>query len=368
MTEGYVAPGLERVREVFEAGLAEELGAGFAAIRDGEVVVDIWGGWANREQTRPWTKDTIVPVYSTTKGVSALIVAIASDHGLLDYDAPTASLWPAFGTHGKERITIAQTLAHMAGVPGFLEPIDPDLWLDPPACAEAIAALAPLWPPASASGYHPLTWGYIVGEIVQRAAGRSLGTILREDICAPLGIDFRIGTPESEYARAAEMKKPSRAGEFGEITPPRKAAFFTKWAAPVRGSARWRKIEIPSANGHGTALGVARLYEAYATGGMIGGVRVLSQEGFDALTRRRWKGDDLVLPFNIDWRTGVIGNSNKIYGSNPEALGHSGSGGSVGFGDPVAGVSVGYVMNRQSHYIMGDPRSLRLIDALYSCL
>jgi CubicO group peptidase (beta-lactamase class C family) len=368
MAEGHVAPGFERVREAFDSELAEELGAGFAAIRDGEVVVDLWGGWADRGQTRAWTQDTIVPVYSTTKGVSALVVAMLHDRGLIDYDAPTAALWPAFGAHGKDQVTIAQTLAHMAGVPGFLEPIDPDLWLDPPRCAEAIAALAPLWPPGSASGYHPLTWGYIAGEIVQRGAGRSLGAILREDICQPLGIDFQIGTPESEHARAAEMKKPSRAGEFGEITPPRKAAFFTKWAAPVRGSTRWRKVEIPSANGHGTALGLARLYEAYATGGMIGGVRLLSQEGFDALTKRRWKGDDLVLPFNMDWRTGIIGNSNRLYGPNAEAFGHSGAGGSVGFGDPVAGVSAGYVMNKQSHHIMGDPRSLRLIDALYSCL
>jgi CubicO group peptidase (beta-lactamase class C family) len=368
MAEGYIAPGFERVGEAFDAGLTEELGAGFAAVRDGQVVVDIWGGWADRAQSRAWTKDTIVPVYSTTKGVSALIVAMLHDQGLIDYDTPAAALWPAFGAHGKDKITIAQTLAHMAGVPGFLEPIDPDLWLDPPACAEAIAALAPLWPPGTASGYHPLTWGYIAGEIVQRAAGRSLGTILREDICAPLGVDFRIGTPESEHARAAEIKKPTRGGEFGEITPPRKAAFFTKWAAPVRGSAQWRKAEIPSTNGHGTALGVARLYEAYATGGIIGGVRVLSQEGFDALTKRRWRGDDLVLPFNVDWRAGVMGNSNRIYGPNPEAFGHSGSGGSVGFGDPVAGVSVGYIMNRQSHHIMGDPRALRLTETLYECL
>ena len=369
MAEGYVAPGFERVREAFAAQLAEEeLGAGFAAIRDSEVIVDIWGGWANREQTWPWEKDTIVPVYSTTKGVSALVLALLVDRKVLDYDAATASLWPAFGAFGKDKVTIAETLAHQAGVPGFIEPIDPDLWLDPPACAEAIAALEPLWAPGTASGYHPLTWGYIAGEIAMRASERSLGTILREDICGPLGIDFQIGTPESEHARASEMKKPSRAGEFGEITPPRKAAFFSKWAAPVRGSTQWRKIEIPSANGHGTALGVARLYEAYATGGTINGARVISQEAFDALTRRRWIGDDLVLPFNIDWRTGVIGNSNAIYGPNAEAFGHSGMGGSVGFGDPVAGVSAAYVMNQQSHHIMGDPRSLKLIDALYSCL
>ncbi len=368
MVQGYVAPGFERVRDVFARQLDEELGAAFAVVRDGRAVVDICGGWADRERTRPWTQETIVPVYSTTKGVAALVMAMLHDQGRIDYEAPVATLWPAFGAHGKDTVSIAQTLAHQAGVPGFLDPIDPDLWLDPPACAAAIAALAPLWPPGSASGYHPLTWGYIAGAIAERAAGRSLGTILREDVCAPLSIDFQIGTPETDHHRAAEMKKPTRAGEFGEITPPRKAAFFTKWSAPVRGSTQWRKIEIPSANGHATALGVARLYEAYATGGVIGGVRVISQDAFDALTKRRWKGDDLVLPFNIDWRTGVIGNSNRIYGPNLEAFGHSGMGGSAGFGDPIAGVSAGYVMNRQSHHIMGDPRSLALIDALYTCL
>jgi CubicO group peptidase (beta-lactamase class C family) len=239
MAEGSVAPGFERVRDVFDASLSEELGASFAAVRDGEVVVDLWGGYADRNKTRPWTRETIAPVYSTTKGVSAIVLALLNDRGTLDYEAPVASLWPAFGAHGKDRVTIAQTLAHQAGVPGFINPIDPDLWLDPPACAAAIAALEPLWPPGSASGYHPLTWGYIAGEIVQRAAGKSLGTILREEICQPLGIDFQIGTPESEHARASEIKKPSRGGDFGEITPPRKAAVFTPWASrrsPWRGS------------------------------------------------------------------------------------------------------------------------------------
>ncbi len=368
MAEGFVAPGFERVREVFDAALSDELGAGFAAVRAGEIVVDLWGGWADRARTRPWMRDTIVPVYSTTKGVAAIVLAWLLDKGLIDYEAPLAALWPAFGAHGKDRISIAQTLAHQAGVPGFVERIDADLWLDPPACAEAIAALAPMWPPGSASGYHPLTWGYIAGEIAIRAGERSLGTILREEICAPLGIDFQIGTPESEHSRCAEMKKPSRGGEFGEITLPRKAAFFSPWSAPARGGAQWRRIEIPSANGHGTALGVARLFELYASGGDIGGKSVLSRQAFDALTRRRWQGDDLVLPFNIDWRTGIIGNSNQIYGPNLEALGHSGLGGSCGFGDPIARISAGYVMNQQSHHIMGDPRALRLIEMLYACV
>jgi CubicO group peptidase (beta-lactamase class C family) len=368
VTQGFVAPGFERVFDVFDAGLADELGAGFAAVRDGEVVVDLWGGWANREKTRPWARDTIVPVYSVTKGVSAIIIAMLADQGLIDYDAPLASFWPTFGAHGKDKVTIAQTLAHQAGVPGFINEIDPDLWLDPPACAQAIAALEPMWPPGSASGYHPLTWGYIVAEIAQRAAERSIGAILREDICTPLQIDFQIGTPESQHPRCAEMKKPSRGGDFGEITPPRRAAFFTRWSGPVRGSTQWRKIELPAANGHGSALSVARLYEVYATEGEIAGKRILSAEGYAALTKRRWIGDDLVLPFKIDWRTGVQGNAAGFFGPNQEACGQPGMGGSVGFGDPIARISAGYAMNRQSHHVAGDPRSLNLIAALYACL
>ena len=134
MTGGFVAPGFERVRDAFEAGLAEELGAGFAAVRDGEVLVNLWGGWADRARTRAWAHDTIAPVYSTSKGVAAIVMAWLADRGLIDYEAATASVWPPFGAHGKDKVTIAQTLAHQAGVPGFLQPIDPDLWLDPPAC------------------------------------------------------------------------------------------------------------------------------------------------------------------------------------------------------------------------------------------
>jgi CubicO group peptidase (beta-lactamase class C family) len=367
MVDGFVAPGFERVRDAFEAQLGDELGAGFAAVRDGEPIVNIWGGWANREQTRAWDAATMVPVYSTTKAVSAIVMAWLVDRGLLSYGDPASKPWPAFGAEGKDKVTLAETLAHQAGVPGFLQAIDPDLWLDPPRCAEAIAALAPLWTPGSASGYHPMTWGYIAGELARRASGRSLGSILREEICEPLGVDFRIGTPASEHGRIAEMKKPSKPGDFGRLTPPRRAAFFTHWAAPVRGSKLWREIEIPSANGHGTALAVARLYEIYATGGEIAGKSVLSARAFAQLSQRVWEGADLVLPFNVDWRAGVIGNSNGFYGPNPEALGHSGAGGSCGFGDPIAGVSVGYVMNKQSHHIMGDPRALKLIEALYTC-
>jgi CubicO group peptidase (beta-lactamase class C family) len=372
--EGYLAPGFEAVGDAFRANFepredkSEELGAAFAAMRDGETLVNIWGGFTDRAQKKPWARDTLAPVFSTTKGVSAIVVAWCVGEGLLSYEQSVSALWPEFAAHGKGELTIAQALAHQAGLPGFPEPVDPAIWLDPPACAAALAAAAPMWPPGSASGYHPLTWGYIVGEIVARAAGRSLGAILREEICAPLGVDFMIGAPAQEHHRIPEIRKPMRAASFGALTPARKAAFFTPWANVSRTSERWREIEVPSANGHGAALAVAQLYGVFATEGMIESARVLSDQAFAGLTARRFLGDDLVLPFEVDWRSGVMANSHRFYGPNAEAIGHSGSGGSCGFGDPIERVSVAYVMNKQSPHLMGDPRALRLIEALYSCL
>jgi CubicO group peptidase (beta-lactamase class C family) len=307
-------------------------------------------------------------VHSTTKPIAALIVAMLQDAHRLDLEAPIAEVWPEFSVHGKHRVTIAQALAHQAGVPGFPDPIDPALWLNHAGLAAALAALPPMWNPGTASGYHPITWGYIAGEITRRVAGRTLGTILREDICAPNGIDFWIGLPDVEHARCAELVRPPRLPDFGEVTPIKRAAFLTKWAAPDPRTPAWRRAEIPSANGHGTALAVAQLYGALAHEGALRSGQLLSAESFRTLTARRFLGEDLVLPFRLDWRAGIMGNSNRFYGPDPGALGHSGWGGSCGFADPARKLSVGYVMNRQSHHLIGDPRALALIDALYSCL
>ncbi|MDX2275161.1 MAG: serine hydrolase domain-containing protein [Hyphomonadaceae bacterium] len=368
--EGYVAPGFERVAEVFAAQIetGDDLGAGFAAIRNGEPIIEIWGGWRDRNKTTPWTQDTLPPVFSTSKGVSSIVVAWCVEHGFLRYEDKVADIWPEFGVHGKDQLTIAQAVSHQAGVPGFPDPIDAELWLDPPACAAAIAALAPLWTPGTASGYHPLTWGYIVGEVVARAAKRSLGSILREEICAPSHIDFHIGLPDEAHARIPEMQKPRKPGHFGEITAPRRVAFFTPWSAAKRSDPRWPRIEIPSANGHGTALAIAQLYDVFATGGEICGRRILSPNTFVQLTATRMEGPDLVLPFNLEWRSGVMGNKLLKYGPNRAASGHSGSGGSCGMGDPAARVAIGYVMNKQSEYLTGDPRAVKLIEAFYACL
>ena len=367
---GHVAPGFEPVREAFEANFDEdaELGAGFAALIDGVCVVDLHGGWADREKTHAWDAQTIVPIYSTTKPIAALVLAHVIDALPAGYETPVAEVWPEFGAHGKDQVTIGEMVSHQAGLPGFVEPVDPALWLDPEACAEALAALPPMWPPGTAHGYHPLSWGSLIGETVRRIDGRSLGTILRDDITAPAGVDFRIGTPASEHDRVADIMRPRALPNLGEINEATRAAFLTKWAAPDRGGAIWREIEIPSANGIGTAKAVAELYGIYAHGGRLGDKQVVSPRAFAALTQSRVIGQDLVLPFVTEFAAGVMRNNLGIYGPNPNTLCHSGWGGSLALGDPDRHLSAAYVMNRQSNSLQGDPRATRLVQALYGCL
>lgn len=370
LSSGYVAAGFEPVREAFERNFEDglELGAGFAAYLGDELVVDLTGGFADRKQSAYWDDRTLCPLYSTTKPIAALVVAMLADRGLVDYDAPLARYWPEFGAEGKDAYTVAEALSHQAGVPGFLEPIDPDLWLDPPALAAAIAKLKPIWKRGEGSGYHPLTWGYIAGELVQRVSGRTLGSILREDVCAPLDIDCFIGTPESEHDRCAQMMRPRSPTEFGRTNDALKAAFLTPWSAPQRGGAEWRKVEIPSANGHATARAVARLMSAYAYKGRIGETRLFSADTWHGLTRQRIAGEDRILPGRVSFGAGVMRNVSLIYGPNPNTLWHSGWGGSGGFGDPDIGLSGAYVMNRQGTHLLEDARRSRIIDALYACL
>ncbi len=367
---GQVAPGFEPVRDVFAANFAAdaEQGAGFAVLRDGEVIVDLAGGWADRAGAAPWDTRTLVPVYSTTKGVAALILAMCVDDLPQGFETPVADVWPEFAAEGKGAITIGEMASHQAGLPGFAEAIDPALWLDPPACAAALAALPPMWPPGSAHGYHPLSWGYLVGEIVRRLSGRSLGALLRDRVCGPLGIDFHIGLAGSEHARCAEVLRPKAMPDLGEITPERRAAFLTRWAAPDRGGAIWREIEIPSANGHGTALSVATLYHVYACRGMAGGIALMRRQTFEDLIRPRVDGPDRVLPLPTRFGAGIMLNSHGFFGPDADILGHCGWGGSMATADPRRGLSCAYVMNRQSNILVGDPRAVRLVEAVYACL
>jgi CubicO group peptidase (beta-lactamase class C family) len=230
--------------------------------------------------------------------------------------------------------------------------------------------MAPLWPPGSASGYHPLTFGNIAGEIFRRIDGRTLGAALREDVAGPLGLDFWIGLPAAEHGRVASIEKPREAANFGPISDAVKAAFLTRWASIAgKGMGDWLEAEFAGAGGHGTARALTRIMAALACDGRIGPARLLAPGVAAAMSAERIAGRDLVLPFDISWGAGVMRNEpNFFYGPQPDAVGHSGWGGSCAFADATRRVSGAYVMNRQSSALIGDARPRALIDAVYAAL
>ena len=365
---GLCPPQLEPVREAFAANFAGggELGARYCLAIEGEVVLDLWAGWADRAQTRPFDADTLTPVFSTTKAAAAFMVARLVGENRLAYGQRVAEVWPEFGQAGKAAITVEQALSHQAGLCGFAEPMDPALWLDWDAICARLAAMAPLWPPGTASGYHPVTFGYLAGEIFRRVDGRTLGTALAADVARPLGLDLWIGLPPAEDHRLAEMRRPSAMPDLGEITEPRRLAFLTKWASPDgRGAPAWRRAEIPSANGIATAAALARLMAILACDGMVDGRRWLAAGTAAKAARERIAGPDLVLPCAISWGAGFM---RGLYGPGAESFGHSGWGGSCAFADPQRRLSGAYVMNRQSSALIDDPRAQRLIAATYAAL
>lgn len=368
--QGVCAPGYEAVREAFAANFTQapeglnEQAARFSVLVEGAAVVDLWAGHADTAKAMPFTETTLTSVFSTGKAVMAILMATAVEAGQVDYDQTVASLWPEFGAAGKADVTVAQLMSHQAGLPGFSQAVDPTIWFDVPAVLARLAAQAPMWAPGTASGYHPVTVGYLANEVFRRATGRTMGQTLRQDFS---DLDLWIGLPESEHGRVAQMRKPTAAPSLGTIDPIKQAAFLDRGSAPGgRGSAAWREMEIPSANLHGTALGLARMMGVVANGGALDGRSVLSAGTLEQLTRERIHGPDKVLPFEISWASGLMRNDGlKVFGPD-EAFGHYGWGGSMAMADPSRRLSAAYVMTRQSPHLIGDPRPKRLLDALYS--
>jgi len=352
----------------FEAG--EELGARFTLVEAGEVVLDLWGGDADRKRTRPFDERTLTTVFSTTKAIASLMIARLVDQGRLDYAQTVASVWPEFGQAGKEAVTVEQVISHQAGLSGFPDPMEPVEWFDWDRICAKLAAMAPLWPVGTASGYHPITVGYILGEIFRRVDGRSMGRALREDIAEPFGLDLWIGLPGTEHGRVAELQRPSALPDFGEINAATRAAFLTPWSAAAgKSQAEWRSMEIPSTNGHATAEGLARLMGALANNGWLDGEQILSPAMIAEASRERIQGQDLVLPFVMSWGAGFMRNQfNFPWGPGAQSFGHSGWGGSAAFADPERRLGGAYVMNKQGTALMGDARPKRLIELAYAAL
>ena len=363
----------EPVRRAFLANFTgdfAELGARFTVCIEGETVVDLAAGHADRARTAPFDRNTLAPVFSTSKAIASLMLAWRVGQGGIAYGQRATDLWPAFGQAGKAGLRVEQVLSHQAGLCGLKGPLSPDIWFDWPGVVRELETAEPLWPPGAASGYHPMTFGYLAGELFRRADGRTLGRALREEIAGPLGLDLWIGLPESEDARVCQVQRPPAMPDLGEITEPRRLAFLTPWSAVAsRDVRRWREVESPGANGHATAEALARLMGILACDGEVGGREILAPGLAQEAAAQRITGPDLVLPYDVSWGAGFLRNQGLgVYGPSAHSFGHSGWGGSCAVADPERRLSFAYVMNRQSQHLIGDPRSRRLIAALYDCL
>ena len=377
--QGECAARFGAVRETFAKSFASgrEVGASFAATVNGERVVDLWGGHADAARTRPWQHDTIVNVFSTTKAMAALCLHQLADRGRLDLDAPVARYWPEFAQGGKATLPVHWLLSHRAGLAALRAPLPTEALFDWPRMTAALAAESPWWEPGSRSGYHAMTYGFLVGEVLRRIDGRSLGAFFRDEVAKPLGADFWIGLPASEDVRVAEMVPPSAdavAAAGAAAQPPPDSLLARVMGNPplapeTANRPAWRRAEIPAANGHGNARSVARVMGALACGGALGGVRVLSEAALARATAEQCFGADLVLGVKMRGGQGFMLASDALpLGPSKRAFGHGGWGGSLGIADPDARVSWAYVMNQMSAGTLGDTRAFELAEAFYAAL
>jgi len=357
-----------------------EVGAAVAVTVDGQPVVDLWAGHADAARTHAWEQDTIVNVYSTTKGMTAICAHRLVDQGRLDLDAPVAKYWPEFAQAGKDELPVRYLLSHRAGLPAVSELLPAGSLYKWDVMTAALAKQEPWWEPGTKHGYHALTFGWLVGEVIRRASGRSVGAYFREEIAEPLGLDFHIGLAPEHDPRTAEMipaplPQPGEPNLLAEIlaNPMGLRAFVPSpdMMDPSRVNTReWRAAEIPSANGHGDARSLARVYGALARGGELDGVRVLSQAAIDQAIVEQSSGIDAVLTLPIRFGLGfILTMPDAPIGPNPRTFGHAGMGGSLGFADPDAKVGFGYAMNKMiATPDLIDPRWPSMIDAIYASL
>ncbi|OYY34205.1 MAG: esterase [Rhodospirillales bacterium 24-66-33] len=394
MTQGTCRPGFERVAEAFEKNLKEkgEIGASVCLTVGGETVVDLWGGVADAKTSAPWTRDTVSIVFSCTKGATALCAHVLASRGALDLDAPVTELWPEFAQHGKERVTTRMMLDHSSAVPAVRAKVKDDGPYDWAYMTERLAAEVPFWEPGTRNGYHGFTFGWTVGEMVRRASGKSLGTFFREEIAGPLGLDFWIGLPEEIEPRVAPIvahvyKAADAVTPFMRDLATDKesvaALFYFNNGAWRSGGANTRAghaAEIGAANGITNARGLAGMYAPLAIGGgdlvdatTLARMAEVSMATHDDATLRIPTRFALGFMKSMDNRRRSL--AAKLWGEDCDsvilgsaAFGHVGAGGSLGFADPVAGLSFGYTMNRMGPGLLMNERGQALVDAAYLSL
>jgi CubicO group peptidase (beta-lactamase class C family) len=357
------------VRDVLATNLdnGQDVGASVAVVVDGELVVDIWGGVIDQDTGAPWERDTIINVWSTTKTMAALSVLMLADRGDVDLYAPVADYWPEFKANGKEGVLVRHCMSHTAGLAGWDPPITIEELYDWDKACSVLADQATWWEPGTASGYHAVTQGYLLGEIVRRVSGKSIGTFFRDEIAGPIGADFHIGTPAECDNRIARVIPPPAAivpdgldpdsvmaKTFGSITGGLEAS--VSWTEP------WRRAEIPAANGHGNARSVALAQSAIANGGVaVGGTQLLSPATIEKIFDTQAQGTDLVLgvPMKLGIGYGLTGQEIPL--SPNKACFWGGWGGSIVVNDLDKRMTVAYVMNRMGEGTTGDIRGASIV-------
>jgi CubicO group peptidase (beta-lactamase class C family) len=390
LVHGDVDEGYGPIADAFRRNFAErgEIGASVAVFRDGAKVVDLWGGYRDGIERWPWERDTLVNVFSTTKGIASMALAVAHSRGLLDYDASVATYWPEFAAHGKQHVTVRQLLSHQAGLAAIDRPLDLDTLADLDLLADALAEQAPAWQPGVRHGYHGVTLGWYEGELLRRVDPdrRSLGRFFADEVAAPLGIDCHIGVPDdldaSRFATVHGFQPAEMLLHMHELPPRFVLAFLNPRSLTGRafGNPKLlgvtgnynrpdvRRLEIPAANGHSNARSVAAAYGEVATGGERLGLTSQTLAALTEPARPPTAGRrDTVLHVDTTYSLGYIKPFPRFrFGTSAgRAFGTPGAGGSFGFADPDASIGFAYVMNRTGFRLWDDPREVALRQALY---
>ncbi len=388
LIQGEAAPGYGAVADTFRSNFTDrkELGAAVAVVRDGEIVVDLWGGHCDQKRTKPWERDTLVTVWSATKGMAATAMAIAHSRGLFDLENPVATYWPEFAQAGKEAVTVRQLLEHEAGLPVIDTALDIDTIADADRFAAILAAQPPKWRPGSAQGYHAQSLGWYESQLLRRVDpdARTIGQFFADEVAAPLGIEFYIGVPASvasdRIATFVGGRRAAMALHAHEIPwpvlrrmmNPRSLTFkaFTNPRAitklPDINTRRLLEVELPSVNGTGTARSLATVYGDLATGGVRLGIAAATLQ---ELERPKAPAFDEIFGIESAYRFGFMKPFPILpFGSSPRAYGHTGSGGSFAYADPDTGVGYAYVMNRNGYSLPTDPREIALRQAVVSSI
>ena len=382
---GYCDPAFNKVKDTFLTNFnkKKESGASVSVVLKGKPVVDIWAGSSDAIGKRDWQEDTIANIYSATKAMTAVCALRLVEQGQLDIEKPVSTYWPEFTGEKKETITVRMLMNHQAGMVGIKKRLHYRSIYEWDYMASELAGQAPWWTPGHGHGYHAVTYGWLLGEVIRRITGKTVGEFLKEEIAEPFDIDIRLGLDDSEFKRTAFMKPkllPSIHKDvlkflWPAIKNPRGAASsaFTNPVSVALGvnTKSWKRAEIPSANGHSNGRGLAKFYGILANGGTDGEKTLLTEETIAMLSNEESFGLDKVLNVSTRFSLGFMLSQNTktgAFGPNLKSFGHPGAGGALGFADPDAKIGFGYVMNKMDTYILVDPRAKRMIDAVYDCL